>query len=76
MKTYNVKYTLASKPGEDFQYSGDAESISSIVNAVVLSLGLGHNPAEIDFIEITEDGNSLGDQGLYDAEVALASHYE
>ena len=76
MKNYMIKYILADdEQQKETEFSIQCESLDKAVEALVTELGKNYNPANVDFISIVEDDNDLGEDGIYDAEISLAKHY-
>lgn len=76
MKTYVLKYTLADvEPQKEASFEIQAESIDDAIKALVASFGKDYNPANVDFTSVIVDGEDLGENGIYDAEISLAKHY-
>lgn len=76
MKTYIVKYICADDElQEETSFIIEASSIAKAVAELVASFGKDYNPANIDFVSISADGEDLGEDGIYAAEVALADYY-
>ena len=76
MKNYMIKYILADdEQQKETKFSIQCESLDKAVEALVAELGKNYNPANVDFISIVEDDNDLGEDGIYDAEISLAKHY-
>ena len=76
MKNYMIKYILADdEQQKETEFSIQCESLDKAVEALVAELGKNYNPANVDFISIVEDDNDLGEDGIYDAEISLAKHY-
>ena len=76
MKNYMIKYILADdEQQKETEFSIQCESLDKAVEALVAELGKNYNPANVDFTSITKDGNNLGEDGIYDAEISLAKHY-
>ena len=76
MKNYIIKYILADdEQQKETEFSIQCESLDKAVEALVAELGKNYNPANVDFISIVEDDNDLGEDGIYDAEISLAKHY-
>lgn len=77
MKNYMIKYILADdEQQKETEFSIQCESLDKAVEALVAELGKNYNPANVDFTSIVEDGNDLGEDGIYDAEISLAKHYD
>ena len=76
MKNYMIKYILADdEQQKETEFSIQCESLDKAVDALVAELGKNYNPANVDFASIVEDDNDLGEDGIYDAEISLAKHY-
>ena len=76
MKNYMIKYILADdEQQKEIEFSVQSESLDKAVEALVTELGKSYNPANVDFTTIVENGNDLGENGIYDAEISLAKHY-
>ena len=76
MNNYMIKYILADdEQQKETEFSIQCESLDKAVEALVAELGKNYNPANVDFISIVEDDNDLGEDGIYDAEISLAKHY-
>ena len=76
MKNYMIKYILADdEQQKETEFSIQCESLDKAVEALVAELGKNYNPANVDFASIVEDNNDLGEDGIYDAEISLAKHY-
>ena len=76
MKNYMIKYTLADdEQQKETEFSIQCESLDKAVEALVAELGKNYNPANVDFTTIVEDGNAIGEDGIYDAEISLAKYY-
>ena len=76
MKNYMIKYILADdEQQKETEFSIQCESLDKAVEALVTELGKNYNPANVDFASIVEDDNDLGEDGIYDAEISLAKHY-
>ena len=76
MKTYIVKYICADDElQEETSFIIEASSIAKAVAELVASFRKDYNPANIDFVSISADGEDLGEDGIYAAEVALADYY-
>lgn len=74
MKTYTLMYILADDETQtEHVFSIKAESIDYAVEMLVKSLEKNYNPANIDFTIVIENGQALGEDGIYAAEVALAN---
>ena len=77
MKNYMIKYILADdEQQKETEFSIQCESLDKAVEALVAELGKNYNPANVDFASIVEDDNDLGEDGIYDAEISLAKHYD
>ena len=77
MNNYMIKYILADdEQQKETEFSIQCESLDKAVEALVAELGKNYNPANVDFISIVEDDNDLGEDGIYDAEISLAKHYD
>ena len=77
MKNYMIKYILADdEQQKETEFSIQCESLDKAVEALVAELGKNYNPANVDFISIVENDNDLGEDGIYDAEISLAKHYD
>ena len=76
MKNYMIKYILADdEQQKEIEFSVQSESLDKAVEALVTELGKSYNPANVDFTTIVENGNDLGENGIYDAEISLAKYY-
>ena len=76
MKNYMIKYILADdEQQKEIQFSIKSESLDKAVEALVVELGKSYNPANVDFTTIVENGNDIGEDGIYDAEISLAKYY-
>ena len=76
MNNYMIKYILADdEQQKETEFSIQCESLDKAVEALVAELGKNYNPANVDFASIVEDDNDLGEDGIYDAEISLAKHY-
>ena len=76
MNNYMIKYILADdEQQKETEFSIQCESLDKAVDALVAELGKNYNPANVDFTSIVEDDNDLGEDGIYDAEISLAKHY-
>ena len=76
MKNYMIKYILADdEQQKEIEFSIKSESLDKAVEALVAELGKSYNPANVDFTSIIKDGNNLGEDGIYDAEISLAKYY-
>ena len=76
MKNYMIKYILADdEQQKETEFSIQCESLDKAIEALVAELGKNYNPANVDFASIVEDDNDLGEDGIYDAEISLAKHY-
>ena len=77
MNNYMIKYILADdEQQKETEFSIQCESLDKAVESLVAELGKNYNPANVDFISIVEDDNDLGEDGIYDAEISLAKHYD
>ena len=76
MKNYMIKYILADdEQQKEIEFSVQSESLDKAVEALVTELGKSYNPANVDFTAIVENGNDIGEDGIYDAEISLAKYY-
>ena len=72
--TYKLDYTNVL--GEaDAEFSYEAASIKEAVDALVATFDKEFNAANIEFNAVHENGVDLGNDGLLEAEEALAEHY-
>lgn len=76
MKNYTLKYILADDESQkEAVFEVQAFSLDYAIENLVSSFGKNYNPANIDFTSIIENDADLGENGIYDAEIALARHY-
>lgn len=72
-----IQYMIADNGENDvLSFESAASSIEEAVSNLVESFDAQFNPAKIDVLSVLQNGKDLGIDGVYEAEIALAQHYD